>query len=96
MTDSFTSEPPEDSGPAASVGPTNIKSGARRAPTLYVVGSAGPRQRKKKVMPASSHVMIAVNADGYIEVDSEFAPKDADRMVDALLVMLVKARRAAS
>jgi hypothetical protein len=96
MTDSFTSEPPEDSRPAASVGPTKIKSGAHSVPTLYLVDSAGQRNRKKKVIQASSHVMIAVNADGFIEVDSEFAPKDADRMVDALLVMLVKARRAGS
>lgn len=96
MNDFFTSEPSEDSRAAASVGPTNIKSGARRAPTLYVVGSANPRRRKKKAIRASSHVMIAVNDDGFIEVESEFAPKDADRMVDVLLVMLVKARRAAS
>ncbi|WP_213761778.1 hypothetical protein [Caballeronia sp. dw_19] len=96
MNDSFTSEPPEDSRATVFVGPMKKKESSGRAPSLYIVSSDPPRKRKLKAIRVSSHVTIAVNVDGYMEFDSNFAPEDADRMVDALLVMLVKARRAAS
>ena len=54
--------------------------------------------RARSIVPdrssGRSHVSIVMNSDGYIDADSEFAnPYDAARMLDALLCLVVKARR---
>lgn len=40
-----------------------------------------------------SFVTISVDEEGHLEYDSRFEPSSADRIVDALLLMLIRARQ---
>ena len=64
------------------------ESSERSSARLYSIKSAVSRR--------SSYVTISVDAEGHLAYDSDVDPEHAERMVDALLLMLVKARQASS
>jgi hypothetical protein len=78
------------------------KSGDRRAAVAAVMSDSTTRASarlydiKSAVSRRSSYVTISVDAAGHLNYDSEVDPEHAERMVDALLLMLVKARQASA
>ncbi|MHB9833858.1 hypothetical protein Q8F57_003365 [Paraburkholderia terrae] len=70
---------------------------ARGGARLYAIHTGGARRNdtRAKLRPLS-YVNISVDAEGQLNYDSVMEPRHAERMVDALLLMLIKARQASA
>ena len=94
MNDSYSSDKSGDSrAAAATVLGESPKSGGAR---LYAIKSSASKRPFPGKAAVSSYVTISVDAEGWLSYDSDIDREDAERVVDALLLMLVKARQASS